>query len=122
YFIWFRSFQAQTQGAVQDEASGALGTQIQVLNITNDKTDYYIVLRNAMTNDVNVTGASIGGETATYEPSGAAASIPKTTSKTFKITGVEAPTRGTTRTFTITYTINSSPATTGALVHTYTDA
>ena len=28
YFIWFRSFQAQTQGAVQDEASGALGTQM----------------------------------------------------------------------------------------------
>jgi len=129
YFIWFRSFQAQTQGAVQDEAAGALGTQVQVLSITNDNTAYYIVLRNAMTKDVNVTGASIGGitGTATFSPTGTSAGIAAGTSKTFVVTPpatpiTNLPTRGTTRTFTITYTIASTPPSTGALVHTYTDA
>jgi len=61
YFIWFRSFQAQTQGAVQDEASGALGTQMQVISMTNDTTQYYIVIRNAMNVNATVTDALIGG-------------------------------------------------------------
>ena len=120
--LWFRSFQAQTQGAVQDEAAGALGTQMQVISMTNDTTQYYIVIRNAMNVNATVTDALIGGTDATLTSE----KIVKGTSKTFTVTQTgTTPSRGTTRTFTIEYDIHNASdvaTSTGALVHTYTDA
>lgn len=121
YFIWFRSFQAQTQGAVQDEASGALGTQMQVLNMTNDGTNYYIVLRNATTKPVTVNSIKVGTDENTTPVS---VNITAGNSQTllYSNTNVD-PTRGTTRTFTVSYIIDpGTNQSTGALVHTYTDA
>jgi len=123
YFIWFRSFQAQTQGAVQDEASGALGTQMQVISIANDESQYYIVLRNAMTENAAVTSITRSGEanTTTTTPV-ATITAGNTGTMTFNPTTTPAaqnPTRGKTWTFTINYTYGTAN---GVLVHTYTDA
>ena len=41
YFIWFRSFQTQTQKSVQEQSSGALGGGLQILSITDDGSQYF---------------------------------------------------------------------------------
>lgn len=73
YFIWFRSFQTQTQKSVQQQSQGSLGGQLQALSATNDQDRYYIVIRNTTNEDmvfqaadiqvngVPVTGLAIGG-------------------------------------------------------------
>jgi len=121
YFIWFRSFQAQTQGAVQDEASGALGTQMQVISIANDEAQYYIVLRNATTETATVTSITRSSEANTTPTATIAIPATNSGSMTFNpITTAQNPTRGKTWTFTINYSLASGS--TGAIVHTYTDA
>lgn len=119
YFIWFRSFQAQTQGAVQDEAAGALGTQLQVISIANDETNYYIVLRNAATNTVTIDEITMSGDT--NATTWASSTIASGNSGTVLFDALGSnPIRGTTRTFTVNYTVTGGSK--GALVHTYTDA
>lgn len=121
YFIWFRSFQAQTQGAVQDEASGALGTQMQVISIANDQSQYYIVLRNAMTENATVTSITRSGEANNTTPVTIGITAGNSGTMTFNpISTAQDPTRGKTWTFTINYTYGTGA--TGVLVHTYTDA
>ena len=52
YFIWFRSFQTQTQKGVQEASSGALGTGLQVVSFTDDGKVYYVVLKNTLSSGV----------------------------------------------------------------------
>ncbi|MEN6379063.1 MAG: archaellin/type IV pilin N-terminal domain-containing protein [Methanofastidiosum sp.] len=136
YFIWFRSFQTQSQGSVQEAASGALGSEVQVANIANDAQRYYISLRNAGTANVSITDIKIGvdsnntlfdGGTGNEAP----VKIIPGNSQTLIYTRYGAtsnpitPTRGTTRTFTIAYKLGEPTATnapTGVVVHTYTDS
>ncbi|NMC60590.1 MAG: hypothetical protein GYA51_14585 [Candidatus Methanofastidiosa archaeon] len=73
YFIWFRSFQTQTQKSVQQQSQGSLGGQLQALSATNDNDRYYIVIRNTTNEDMlfhagdvqingqPVTGLTVGG-------------------------------------------------------------
>lgn len=120
YFIWFRSFQAQTQGAVQDEASGALGTTVQVISIANDTTSYYITLKNASRDTVSDVNVSVTLGTTPYSDLFTGTQITAGSSKTFTFQDTSVvPARGTTRVFTIRYKVGTSDS---ALVHTYTDA
>ena len=48
YFIWFRSFQTQTQKSVQETSEGALGGGLQVISQTDDGTTYYVVVKNTL--------------------------------------------------------------------------
>jgi len=48
YFIWFRSFQTQTQKSVQETSEGALGGGLQVLSISDDGENYYMVIKNTL--------------------------------------------------------------------------
>ncbi|KYC54785.1 MAG: hypothetical protein AN188_00708 [Candidatus Methanofastidiosum methylothiophilum] len=60
YFIWFRSFQTQTQKGVQEASSGALGTGLQVVSFTDDGKVYYVVLKNTLSSGVlKFTGAKV---------------------------------------------------------------
>ncbi|HQK63270.1 MAG: hypothetical protein KA027_01380 [Candidatus Methanofastidiosum sp.] len=36
YFIWFRSFQTQTQKSVQEQSSGSLGGGLQMISMTDN--------------------------------------------------------------------------------------
>jgi flagellin-like protein len=121
YFIWFRSFQTQTQGAVQQQASGALGTEIQVLNISNDTSYYYVTLRNGSNvnaTDINIAIAGFANEVTTV-----GTTLAKGSSASFKFNSSEIDIgRGTTRVFTISYDLATDPPSTGTTVHTYTDA
>lgn len=110
---FFRSFQTQTQGAVQEQASGALGSEVQVLNIANDNNNYYISIRNSSSSSKNITSVSINGTPASFSSN--KNPISPGTSSTLTITPAIAPKRGTTRTFTIQYSG-------GSVVHTYTDS
>ena len=48
YFIWFRSFQTQTQKSVQETSAGALGQGLQIVSMTDDGTSYYVVVKNTL--------------------------------------------------------------------------
>ena len=120
YFIWFRSFQTQSQGSVQEAASGALGSEVQVANIANDENYYYISLRNASAKDVNVTAVKRGTDL-NQTPT---ALIPITTGTSatvlFNPLGTDKLVRGSTYTFTIEYTATGGAK--GVVVHTYTNS
>ncbi|MDY1591943.1 MAG: hypothetical protein RBS85_07280 [Methanofastidiosum sp.] len=126
YFIWFRSFQTQTQGSVQEAASGALGTGLQVLGISNDETNYYITLRNASNyNSSHPINFKVSGVLATVTaptegtteetPTEGNSVLGKGVTKTFTITAPTKPARGTSRVFTIESNVST-------LTHTYADA
>lgn len=124
YFIWFRSFQTQSQGSVQEAASGALGSEVQVANIANDENFYYISLRNASTKAVTVTAVKRGIDANRTTPS--SVPIATSTSATVLYNGggvgtvadpYETLVRGATSTFTIEYTVDDTGAT-GVVVHT----
>ncbi|KYC53175.1 MAG: hypothetical protein AMQ22_00384 [Candidatus Methanofastidiosum methylothiophilum] len=60
YFIWFRSFQTQTQKGVQEASSGALGTGLQVVSLSDDGSVYYVVVKNTLSSgDLIFTGAKV---------------------------------------------------------------
>jgi len=124
YFIWFRSFQTQSQGSVQEAASGALGSEVQVANIANDDTRYYISLRNAATANVSVTDIKASGKANASGTTKTEIVTGNTKTLVYAIEGGLKPVRGTTRTFTITYEIGDSGTNlpTGVVVHTYTDS
>jgi len=48
YFIWFRSFQTQSQKSVQETSEGALGGGLQVVSMTDDGKHYFINIKNTM--------------------------------------------------------------------------
>lgn len=48
YFIWFRSFQTQTQKSVQEQSSGALGGGLQIVSMTDDGSKYFVVIKNTL--------------------------------------------------------------------------
>jgi flagellin-like protein len=60
YFIWFRSFQTQTQKSVQETSEGALGGQMKVVSITDDGLIYYVTIKNTKSAGV-LTMASASG-------------------------------------------------------------
>ncbi|HII95070.1 MAG TPA: Ig-like domain-containing protein [Candidatus Methanofastidiosum sp.] len=124
YFIWFRSFQTQSQGSVQEAASGALGSEVQVANIANDGNVYYISLRNASSKDVNVTAVKRGTQDNASDPDGITHPeilIPTGTTSTVLFNPRATLTRGSTYTFTIEYLIKETDAS-GVVVHTYTNS
>jgi len=41
YFIWFRSFQTQTQKSVQEQSSGSLGGGLQMISMTDNSANYF---------------------------------------------------------------------------------
>ena len=45
YFIWFRSFQTQTQKSVQETSAGALGSGLKVINLTDDGTKVLLTIK-----------------------------------------------------------------------------
>ena len=123
YFIWFRSFQTQSQGSVQEAASGALGAELQVTNMANDQSKYYITLKNggrAVVDEIVIVVAGNANDVTDQTWS-----IPAGDSKTVEYNATAFnPTRGTTRVFTISYTITPTTGTptTGTIVHTYSDS
>ena len=127
YFIWFRSFQTQSQGSVQEAASGALGAEVQIANIANDENFYYISLRNASTKDVNVSAVKRGvdaNHSVLANPiviaKGASATVLFNPTPENQVT-LDKLVRGTTYTFTIEYGIMGT-GNTGVVVHTYTNS
>jgi flagellin-like protein len=124
YFIWFRSFQTQSQGSVQEAASGALGSEVQVANIANDQTKYYITLKNAGKGTVSGIIIAVAGNP--NEVATQTWTIPAGNSKTveYNATAYNPITPGLTRVFTIEYTSTplDGPPTTGTVVHTYTNS
>jgi flagellin-like protein len=123
YFIWFRSFQTQSQGSVQEAASGALGAELQVANIANDETTYYISLRNASNANVSVTSIKASKGVEVTIDTGNKIVTGNTATFEYTLGGTTKPARGTTRTFTIGYDIGEGTnLPTGVVVHTYTDS
>ncbi len=108
YFIWFRSFQTQTQKGVQEASSGALGTGLQVVSFTDDGKVYYVVLKNTLSSGVlKFTGAKVNppgtgnnlNSTFTDAQSGAPGIVPGE-SKTYRLNPVGfSLATGKTRTF-----------------------
>lgn len=130
YFIWFRSFQTQSQGSVQEAASGALGSEVQVANIANDENFYYISLRNASTKTVEITAVKRGIDL-NNTTEDVNISIATGTSATVLFNGggdgtladpYEKLVRGATSTFTIEYNVNNDVNNKGVVVHTYTNS
>ncbi|NPV50211.1 MAG: hypothetical protein HPY60_03320 [Candidatus Methanofastidiosum sp.] len=129
YFIWFRSFQTQTQKSVQETSEGALGGGLQVINITDDGSKFYVVLKNTLSSgtitlddtvNINPGNASTKDPgTATISPVGpiSAGSTITTTIVPFSVDGNFTLLTGTTRTFTIL-----SDDGTFVVTHTYTDS
>lgn len=135
YFIWFRSFQTQTQKSVQETSSGALGQGLQVVSMTDDSSTYYVVLKNTLgtgaiqVNSARISPATTSGTVSTLLGSGGAGSynasfatqnliIPAGQSITLTLNYGTTVTKltGTTRTFTF-------QGDTGAIaVQTYTDS
>ncbi|NMC76509.1 MAG: hypothetical protein GYA60_04355 [Candidatus Methanofastidiosa archaeon] len=111
YFIWFRSFQTQTQKSVQETSEGALGGGLQVISMTDDGAKYYVVLKNTLNSgQIRITGVRInppsGAGNYSTSSTGDAYAIGAGQSKTFVISptgGTPAFSfqTGTTRTFTI---------------------
>jgi len=129
YFIWFRSFQTQTQKSVQEQSSGALGSGLQLVSMTDDRVNYYVVFKN--TSGSPITLKEGNGSAVVANPGGnltigtSEKVIEKESVDTVTVTpgGGFTPNRGTTRTFTITYTVGSgSDERTEVLVTTYTDS
>ena len=124
YFIWFRSFQTQTQKSVQETSEGALGGGLQVVSMSDDGQYYYINLKNTLSSGALVVGASAPvnpGGTVAITKMGAAASeynISAGTTKTFQLapTGFTFST-GTSRTFTL-----SANSSTVVITTTYADS
>lgn len=136
YFIWFRSFQTQTQRSVQEQSSGALGGGLQILSITDDGSQYFLVIKNtlgsgnielASTANVNpgpTEPKSAGTATLNASGTGSTTTLAAGASGTFTLTPNKTDDdfdwtlkTGTTRTFTITSTDGQSVVTT-----TYTDS
>ncbi len=124
YFIWFRSFQTQSQGSVQEAASGALGAELQVANIANDDSKYYITLKNSGKGTVSSIIIAVAGNA--NEVTTQTWTIPAGDSKTveYNATAYIPITAGETRVFTIAYTStpSSGTPTNGTIVHTYTNS
>jgi len=121
YFIWFRSFQTQSQGSVQEAASGALGAELQVANMANDQNKYYITLKNGGRASVSNIDIMVAGSA--NDVTNQSWVIPAGDSRTVEYNATAFnPTRGETRVFTIAYTIDTVPPSTGTIVHTYSDS
>jgi flagellin-like protein len=117
YFIWFRSFQTQTQKSVQQQSQGSLGGQLQALSATNDKDNYYLVIRNttnegmviATTSNVQINGLPVSrltaGSTTSTNVSPVAITISSGSSLTLQVQELGTPNdiiTGTSRTLVIT--------------------
>jgi len=135
YFIWFRSFQTQTQKSVQEQSSGALGGGLQMVSMTDDGTNYYIVLKNTTGTNIrfNQVGtnrpitASPGGSLVITSPlvdNNVSIASQSTVTITANPTGSWKITRGNTRTFTFNAILSPDTAERRAetLVYTYTDS
>jgi hypothetical protein len=130
YFIWFRSFQTQTQriteiptqGYVQQTSQSALGSGIQILSVSDDGSKYYFVIKNTYSNNyVTINSSSFkrdGNGAISSNPSSANINVGE--SKTFAFTPNGVLTRGKTHTFTITGYTPSGEQT--VIVTTYTDS
>ena len=119
YFIWFRSFQTQTQGSVQQQASGALGTGLQVVSFANDSAYYYVSLRNSSSATLDVKAIKRGtdaNKTVDDQAGMPVRLLPNQTATVLFVPSAPIPS-GKTDTFTVDF--NSSTST-GVLVHTYT--
>lgn len=128
YFIWFRSFQTQTQKSVQQQSQGSLGGQLQALSATNDQDYYYLVIRNTTneamtlpdTATVQINGESpqsVAGPTGVTE-------IPAGSSVTLTIREVNGSSQiisGTSRTIVIS-TVGITSAQQYVVTLDYTDA
>ena len=125
YFIWFRSFQTQTQKSVQEQSSGALGGGLQVVSMTDDGSSYYVVIKNTLgsggisiNSTARVSPAATAGSTATVDVNGTR-SVGAGLTTTLRLTptaGAYTLRTGTTRTFTF-------EGNAGAIVvTTYTDS
>ncbi|KYC51793.1 MAG: hypothetical protein AMQ74_00999 [Candidatus Methanofastidiosum methylothiophilum] len=102
YFIWFRSFQTQTQKSVQETSEGALGGGLQVVSMSDDGDVYYVNLKNTLSSGTLVLNA-----TATANPG--ATNLPVV--KLGAASGDRNISAGTTKTFTIDPTFNFATGT-----------
>ena len=126
YFIWFRSFQTQTQKSVQETSEGALGGGLQVISMTDDGNSYYFVVKNTQNSGaiaistIRVSPSTATGTTEVIPTGGGtilgSLGIGAGNSTTLTIDPVFALRTGTTRTFTL-------EGNAGAIVvTTYTDS
>ena len=140
YFIWFRSFQTQTQKSVQETSSGALGGGLQIISMTDDGKNYYIVLKNTTGSRIDLRqqgtnlaiAANPGGTLSISSPTPGSPDGNVTIQSQATITITAAPsatpswniTRGTTRTFTFNALVapGTPDSRSEVLVHTYTDS
>lgn len=139
YFIWFRSFQTQTQKSVQETSSGALGGGLQIVSMTDDGKNYYIVLKNTTGSRIDLRQgtnlaitANPGGTLSISSPQPGSQDGNVTIQSQATITITAAPsgtttwniTRGTTRTFTFNALVapGTPDSRSEVLVHTYTDS
>ena len=117
YFIWFRSFQTQTQKSVQETSEGALGGGLQVVSMSDDGNYYYINIKNTLSaGSIELSlNASVNppstGTAAVATVSGGTNSTAMTinagATKTFRMDPSYGFATGTSRTFTIT-NVNST--------------
>ncbi len=54
YFIWYKSFQQQSQSDVE-EKSGSIGGKLSITNVTNDNSNFYVTVKNATGKDLVAT-------------------------------------------------------------------
>ena len=123
YFIWFRSFQTQSQGSVQDAASGALGAELQVANIANDETKYYITLKNGGKAVVSAIDIVVAGNENEVNVQNWVITPGNSKTVEYNSSAYNPVISGETRVFTIGYTLdaNGTPSE-GTIVHTYTNS
>lgn len=118
YFIWFRSFQTQTQKSVQETSEGALGGGIQVISIADDGNYYYVNIKNTLSSGTITIAATFnvnpGGTVSVLQPGNPPAAnvsyltITAGSTKTFALDpSWTSMATGTSRTFTITNNDNS---------------
>lgn len=113
YFIWFRSFQVQTQKSVQETSSGALGQGLQVISFTDDGSKYYVVVKNTLNSGSITVDASCdvspayltGGATGATYPRGGTCTV----AANYGGTGTTALMPGATATLTLTPVVLSTP-------------
>lgn len=100
YFIWFRSFQTQTQKSVQEVSQNASGGGLQVISMTDDGNKYYIVMKNTLSsNSITISSISITpGGSSTISSNNK--TLPPSTSGTFIIYPNFKLATGKARTFT----------------------
>jgi flagellin-like protein len=103
YFIWFRSFQTQTQKSVQETSEGALGGGLQVVSFTDDGQYYYVNLKNTMASgSIQITGVRVNPPAgATCNTTFTDVEIAPGSTKTYVLRPSFTMATGTTRTFTI---------------------